>query len=146
MNQVCLIGRITRDPEVRYGAQSQTAVARFSIAINRGKDRNGNDAGTDYPNIVCFGKTAETVEKYVTKGMQLGITGKLQTGSYEKNGQRHYTVEVVADRVEFLSSAESGQRSGERGQYGAPGGGGFDAPAPAAPPEGFEEANEDIPF
>ena len=65
MNSVSLIGRLTRDPEVRYGAASQTAVARFSIAIDRGRDRDGNDRGADYPNIVCFGKTADM--KFITE-------------------------------------------------------------------------------
>ncbi len=84
MNQVGLIGRITKDPDVRYGAESNLAVARFSIAINRGKGKNGEDKGADFPNIVCFGKTAELVEKYVGKGRLVGISGRLTTGHYEK--------------------------------------------------------------
>lgn len=102
MNSVNLIGRLTRDPDVRYASGSQTAIARFSIAINRGKDRSGNDLGVDYPNIVCYGKQAELVEKYVTKGMQVSVEGRIRTGSYEKNGQKVYTTEVAADRVGFL--------------------------------------------
>ena len=109
MNQVSLIGRLTKNPEVRYAASTQTAVARFSIAIDRGKDRNGNDRGTDYPNIVCFGKTAELVERYLGKGRLVGIQGSIQTGSYEKDGRKIYTTEVVADRVEFLDKASEGQ-------------------------------------
>ena len=105
MNSVILVGRLTRDPEVRYMSESQRAVANFSIAIDRGKDRSGNDLGADFPNIVCFGKQAEVVEKYVTKGMQVGIQGRLQTRSYEnKDGKKVYVTEVVADRVEFLDS------------------------------------------
>ncbi len=105
MNSVMLVGRLTRDPEVRYMSESQRAVANFSIAIDRGKDRSGNDLGADFPNIVCFGKQAEVVEKYVTKGMQVGIQGRLQTRSYEnKDGKKVYVTEVVADRVEFLDS------------------------------------------
>ena len=103
MNSVILVGRLTRDPEVRYTSDTQRAIANFSIAIDRGKDRSGNDLGADFPNIVCFGKQAEVVEKYVTKGMQVGIQGRLQTRSYEnKEGKKVYVTEVVADRIEFL--------------------------------------------
>lgn len=103
MNTVQLIGRLTRDPEVRY-SQAGTAFANFSIAIDRGKDKEGNDKGADYPNIVCVGKTAELVETYLTKGRQVGIIGRIQTGSYEKDGKKVYTTEVFADRIEFLGS------------------------------------------
>ena len=117
MNSVSLIGRLTADPKVTYGAASQSAVARFSIAIDRGKDRNGEDRGADFINIVCFGKTAELVEKYLSKGRQVGIQGRIQTGSYEKDGRKIYTTDVVGDRVEFLGSAQDGQsRSGGHSQ------------------------------
>ena len=139
MNQVSLIGRITRDPEVRYGAQSQTAVARFSIAIDRGKDKDGNDKGADYPGILCFGKTAELVERYLGKGRLVGITGKIQTGSYDKDGKKVYTTEVLADHIEFLDRAES------KGEGGA-----TPKPAPEKPEtseNGFEALDDDdIPF
>ena len=105
MNQVSLIGRLTKDPAISNGGQ--TTVARFSIAIDRGKGPNGEDKGADYPNIVCFGKTAELVGKYMTKGRLVGIIGRIQTGSYEKDGAKVYTTDVVADRVEFLSSSNS---------------------------------------
>ena len=107
MNKVTLIGRLTKDPEIRYSAGSQTAVARFSLAIDRGKKANGEDAGTDFPNIVAFGKTAELVEKYVVKGQQLAVEGRIQTGSYERDGVKHYTTDIVAERVEFLGKRES---------------------------------------
>ena len=138
MNSVTLIGRLTKDPEVRYGAASQTAVARFSIAIDRGKDKDGNDRGADYPNIVCFGKTAELVEKYLGKGRLVGITGRIQTGSYEKDGKKVYTTEVLADRVDFLDRATGGATT---------------QPAPAVPaadmpvPAGFQQlTDDDFPF
>ena len=105
MNNVTLIGRLTKDPDVRYNNDSM-AVGRFTIAINRGKGKNGEDKGTDYPNIVCFGKTAELVDRYVAKGRMVGIQGHIQTGSYEKDGKKVYTTEVVADRVEFLDMAK----------------------------------------
>lgn len=98
MNSVNLIGRLTRDPEVRYSDKG-TAIARFSIAVYR--DQNT----TDFPNIICFGKTAETVEKYLAKGKQAGITGRIQTGSYEKDGKKIYTTEVYAERVELIGGA-----------------------------------------
>ena len=105
MNSVILVGRLTRDPEVRYTSDTQRAIANFSIAIDRGKGRDGKDLGTDFPNIVCYGKTAELVEKYVGKGMQVGIQGRLQTRSYEnRDGKKVYVTEVIADRVEFLDS------------------------------------------
>src|SRR5665647_1384160 len=104
MNTVCLIGRLTKDPEVRYGAESQIAVARFSITIDRGKDKNGEDKGADFPNIVCFGKTAENVEKYLSKGDQVGILGSITTGKYEKDGKTIYTTDVNASKVEFLNT------------------------------------------
>lgn len=114
MNTVAIIGRLTRDPEVRYGAESQTAVTRFSIAIDRGKDKDGKDKGADFPSIVCFGKTAELVEKYMSKGRMIGVQGHIQTGSYTNNdGQKVYTTEVVADRVFFLGSKEEGTASDE---------------------------------
>ncbi len=112
MNSVSLIGRLTRDPDVRYAAETQRAVARFSIAIDRGKDRNGNDLGTDFPTIVCFGKTAELVERYIKKGRLVGIQGRLQTVFYDKAGPKIYTTDVLADRVEFLDRADRSESDG----------------------------------
>ena len=96
MNNVSLIGRLTKDPEVRYA--NEKAVAKFSIAV----DRIGE--GTDFINIVTFGKTAEFIEKYFFKGMRIALTGRIQTGSYEKDGHKVYTTDVIADRVEFCES------------------------------------------
>ena len=122
MNSVNLIGRLTKDPEVRYGAASQTAVAKFSIAIDRPKDKTGESKGTDYPSIVCFGKTAELVEKYLAKGRLVGIQGSIQTGSYEKDGRRIYTTEVLAEKVEFLDKGDSKQSKGDDLNNETPGG------------------------
>jgi len=102
MNKILLTGRLTKNPEVKY-TPSNICYARFSIAISRGKDKEGNEQ-TDFPTITCFGKTAELVEKYVTKGMMVGIEGKIQTGSYEKDGKKYFTTSIVADRVEFMES------------------------------------------
>ena len=106
MNKVTLIGRLTKDPEIRYSSGSQTAVARFSLAIDRARKVNGEEGETDFPNIVAFGKTAELVEKYVTKGQQIALEGRIQTGSYERDGVKHYTTDIVAERVEFLGKKD----------------------------------------
>lgn len=130
MNTFIFIGRIARDPEVRY-SQSGTAFARFSIALDRGKDKNGEDKGADFPSVVCFGKTAELVEKYCYKGMLLGVSGRVMTGSYEKDGSKVYTTDFAADRVEFLSKREDAKAETKA----------------AGIPEGFSQlTDDDIPF
>ena len=102
MNTVQLIGRLTKDPELKY-TQGQMAICKFSMAINRGKDAKGNDLGADYPRITVFGKQGENASKYLAKGRLVGIQGRITTGSYEdKNGNKVYTTDVVADRVEYL--------------------------------------------
>lgn len=101
MNSVALIGNLTRDPEVRY-TSGDMAIATFSIAINRPPKKDGSDGGADFPRITVFGKQAENVERFLKRGSKVGIVGRIQTGSYEKDGQRIYTTDIVADRVEFL--------------------------------------------
>ncbi len=159
MNSVSLIGRLTKDPDVRYGSGSQQAVARFSIAIDRIPDRNG-EKKTDYPNIVCFGKTAELVEKYMSKGRLVGIQGRIQTGSYQnKDGKTVYTTDIVADRVEFLdrgdrdNQSQGGYQGGSSSYSGSSNYGGSNnrqqqsAPADDDVPGGFTElTDDDIPF
>ena len=136
MNSVTLIGRLTKDPEVRYGAESQNAYCRFTIAIDRGKDRNGEDMGADFPGIVCFGKTAENCERFLKKGRLVGIQGRIRTGKYEKNGQTVYTTDIYADRVEFL---EWGDRSESTST-------GSSKPAASAPTGFSQLTDDDIPF
>ena len=110
MNSVVLVGRLTRDPDVRY-SQDQRAVARFTLAVDR-PVRSGAEKQTDFPSVVCFGKTAELVEQYVSKGRRVAVSGRIQTGSYtNKDGQKVYTTEVVADRVEFLDSGSGAPRT-----------------------------------
>ena len=110
MNKVSIIGRFTRDPEIKYTTgENATATARFSLAVNRRfKNKEGNyDA--DFINCVAFGKTAEFIEKYFTKGMAIGITGRIQTGSYtNKEGQKVYTTDVVVEETEFVESKNKG--------------------------------------
>jgi len=140
MNNVVLVGRLVRDPDVRYGAENQTAVARFRVAVDR---PNSKERQSDFPSCVAFGRTAEFIEKYFTKGRLIGIQGHIQTGSYQKDGATVYTTDVVVERVEFVGSkAENG------GDYS---GGG--APAartnsmPAGIPEGFQALeDDDMPF
>lgn len=135
MNQVSLIGRLTRDPDVRYTGD-QLAVARFSIAIDRGKTRDGEDRGTDFPSIVVFGKQAENCERFLTKGRRVAIIGHIQTGSYtNKEGNKVYTTDVVADRVEFLDWGDSNSQKSTN------------TSAQDGIPEGFEAIEEDeVPF
>lgn len=106
MNNVSLVGRLTRDPELRYTSESSMAVARFSIAIDRPSKKDG-EKQTDFPNIVVFGKQAESCERFLSKGRQVGIQGRIQTGSYtNKDGVKVYTTDVVANYVEFLGGRE----------------------------------------
>ena len=103
MNSVQLIGRLTRDPEIRY-TDGGASIARFGLAVDRRfKQENGADA--DFINIVSFGKTAEFIEKYFHKGMKIALNGRIQTGSYtDKYGKKVYTTDIVAENVEFCES------------------------------------------
>ena len=104
MNAVQLVGRLTRDPEIKY-TEGQMAVARFTVAIDR-PPRDGKKEA-DFPNVVVFGKQAENCGKYTAKGKLIGIEGRIQTGSYtNKNGDKVYTTDVVANRVEFIEWAD----------------------------------------
>ena len=104
MNKVILMGRLTKDPETRQAGE--TIVTRFSLAVDR---RRKTDCGqaADFPSIVAFGKTAEFINKYLHKGMKIALDGRIQTGSYEKDGVKHYTTEVVAEIVEFAESKKA---------------------------------------
>jgi single-strand DNA-binding protein len=104
MNNVQLIGRLTRDPETRYTA-GQMAVCTFTIAIDRQKKDGEKKA--DFPRITVFGKQAESVGQYLKKGRLVGVQGSISTGSYQdKNGATVYTTDIIADRVEYLDNLE----------------------------------------
>ena len=104
MNIVVITGRLTKDPEIRY-TEGQMAVARFTVAIDR-LPRDGKKEA-DFPNVVVFGKQAENCGKYTAKGKLIGIEGRIQTGSYtNKNGDKVYTTDVIANRVEFIEWAD----------------------------------------
>ena len=129
MNKVILMGRLTRDPEVRYSqGENATAVARFTLAVDRRFRRD--DASTDFIGCVAFGKNAEFIEKYFRQGTKALITGRIQTGSYtNKDGQKVYTTDVVVEDQEFAESksaqGESGFQSASRPQPSAAIGDGF---------------------
>ncbi len=141
MNSVVLIGRLTSDPEIRYISGNQTAVAQFSMAIDRpfSKDK---EKVTDFFRIVVFGKPAENCEKYLAKGRLVGIQGRLQNNNYTtQSGEKRYTTEVVAERVEFLEWGDK-----KSGGGGSSSNSGLDERLP----EGFEalddDDDDDIPF
>ena len=108
MNKVVLIGRVTRDPELRYTASNIPNV-RFTLAVNRPFENQNGEREADFINIVVWRKQAENVKKYVTKGSLIAVEGRIQTGSYERDGQRVYTTDVVADNVQFLESKSQSQ-------------------------------------
>lgn len=140
MNSVSLVGRLARDPEVRY-TPSQMAVARFTVAVDRpfSRDNGGDQQTADFISCVAFGKTAEFIERFFTKGRPIGLTGRIQTGSYtNKDGVKVYTTDVVADRVEFV-----GNKEGNGGSAAPRSGGDFGSGIP----EGFSALeDEDLPF
>ena len=137
MNNVTLIGRLTRDPEVRYTSASQTAVARFTLAVDRQFKKDGEPTA-DFIPIVAFGKTAELCEKYISKGRQVAVEGRIQTGNYtNKDGNKVYTTDVIANRVEFIGGGEKGAQNANQGA----------TDGDMSIPEGFAEiTDEDIPF
>ena len=118
MNLVLISGRLTKDPEVRYTTGTQMAVAVFTLAIDRGKDKNGEDMGADFPRVTVFGKQAENCERYLAKGCRVAVQGKIQTGSYEdKNGQKVFTTDVIAQRVEFIDFKEKTPQNTNQSAY-----------------------------
>lgn len=104
MNIVILVGRLTKDPEVRY-TPSQMAVAKFTVATNRPKSDNADAPSADFIDVVAFGKTAELIERFFAKGKWIGVQGRMQNNNRtDKNGVKHYTYNVVADRIDFVGS------------------------------------------
>ena len=134
LNKIFLMGRLTRDPEMRH-TQNGTAVASFSIAVDRDfKDKQSGEKVTDFVDIVAWRSTAEFVDKYFSKGRMAVVEGRLQMRDWtDKEGNKRRSAEVVADNVYFGDS----KRDGDGGSYGAPGGYGFNqTPAPSAAPVG----------
>lgn len=150
MNKVILMGRLTRDPEVRYSqGENSMAIARYTLAVDRRFTRNGDEATADFINCVAFGRSGEFAEKYLRKGMKMAVTGRIQTGSYtNKDGVKVYTTEVVVEDHEFAESKNSsGSDGGFAGNSGFSGGG---RPAPMAAGDGFmnipDGIDEELPF
>lgn len=148
MNKVILMGRLTKDPEIRYSQSAEpTCVARYTLAVNRRFKREG-EPDADFIPCVAFGKTGEFVEKFLKKGMQMAVSGRITVRSWEdQSGQRRWTTEVIVDEHEFAESKSSFEaRGGSRG-YSPPSDG---LPQNAAP-SGFSAISEtldsdDIPF
>lgn len=155
MNTVTLIGRLARDPELSYTPNTQTACCRFTLAVDRPR-KNGEDQGADFIRIVVWGAQGENCDRYLSKGRQVAVMGRIQTGSYkDRNGQTVYTTDVVADRVEFLGSA-GGENSRSDGSYQR--NGSNYQPQNNAPqngdkqlgfndlPQGFSTVDDDMPY
>ena len=148
MNKVILMGNLTRDPEIRYSqGENSLAIARFSIAVNRRFSRQG-DTDTDFFNCTAFGKQAEFVEKYFKQGSRMLRTGRVQNDNYtNKNGERVYSVQIMADEIEFAERKSTADANASRGASNF--GGGAPEPAMAADddfmniPDGIEDG---LPF
>ena len=114
MNKVIIVGRLTRDPDIRTTANS--TMATFSVAVDRRYKQEGQPEA-DFPRVIAWGKTAEFIEKYFHKGMKIGIEGRIQTGSYQnQSGQTIYTTDVIAEAVEFVESKAASQGGGNTSQ------------------------------
>ena len=151
MNKVILMGRLTRDPEIRYSqGERSTAVARYSLAVNRTFKRDG-DPDADFINCVAFGRQAEFAEKYFHKGIRIVITGRIQTGSYtNKDGVRVYTTDIVVEEQEFAESkASSDSYAASHPQQSAPSATSMPNPVSASA-DGFmnipDGIDEELPF
>ena len=132
MNKAILMGRLTRDPEVRYSqSDSNMAIARFSLAVDRRYKKQGDTVTADFFNCTAFGKQAEFVEKYLKKGTKIVVTGRIQNDNYtNKDGQKVYSVQIMVAEIEFAESKASAQSNegsdgGAQPQMGAPDADGF---------------------
>lgn len=136
MNKVVLIGRLTKDPDLRTIANSQTSIARFTLAVDRFSKKEGQP-DADFIPIVVFGKAADNVGKYMRKGRLVGVSGRIQTGSYtDQEGKKRYTTDVIADEVKFLDKGNNTDAPSNEGGFG----GGYT--------EDFHpvDENDDLPF
>lgn len=126
MNKVLLIGRMTKDAQLGYTSNTQKAVAKFTLAVDRINE------GTDFINCTAFGKQAENIEKFVKKGNRLAVSGRIQTGSYEKEGQKIYTTDVIVENAEFIEPKKENNETHKE--------------ETKEPEPQFETLNFDIPF
>ena len=149
MNKVILMGRLTRDPEVRYSqGENAMAVARYTLAVDRRVSRNNQNGEptADFIQCVAFGRSGEFAERYFRKGLKVVVTGRIQTGSYtNKDGQKVYTTDVVVEDQEFAESKAASQSNGVGGGF-AP----ADRPSPSDAGDGFmnipDGIDEELPF
>lgn len=126
MNRITLCGRLTKDCELRV-TTTGTAVCTFTVAVDRPRNKDGVKEA-DFIRCKCFGKQGETIAFYKGKGDMIAVDGRLQTGSYEKDGIRHYTTDVIVERADFLGKEKNAQR---------------DEKQPSRTPSGFEDINDD---
>ena len=142
MNKVILMGRLTRDPEVRYTQTNNTLVASFSLAVNRRFVRQGEERQADFINIVAWGKQGEFCSKYFKKGQQVGVIGRIQTRNWDDDkGQKHYVTEVVAEEAYFADSKREGDAMGGTFENT------FGNTAPGNMGDDFEvSSSDDLPF
>ena len=137
MNKVVLMGRLTKDPEVRYTQGENMAVARYTLAVSR-RFKKDNEQTADFIPCVAFGKAAEFAEKYFHKGMQVTVSGRIQTGSYtNKDGQKVYTTDVILEEQEFAESKPKQQDKKPNAQYADSGDGFMNIP---------DGIDEELPF
>lgn len=143
MNKVILMGRLTRDPEVRYTQTNNTLVASFSLAVNRRFVKPGEERQADFINIVAWSKLGEFCSKYFKKGQQVGIIGRIQTRTWDdENGQKHYVTEVIAEEAYFADSKKDGMNEGSvnfENTFGT-------NAAPTAGSEFSVASDDDLPF
>ena len=144
MNTCILIGRLCANPELSYTPNTQTACCRFTLAVDRPR-RDGEDQGADFIRITVWGKQGENCDRYLSKGRQCAVMGRIQTGSYKnRDGETIYTTDVVADRVEFLGGAggDNSRSDGSNSQNGR-----IAQPAPQNENfGGFSEMTESVPW
>ena len=142
MNKVILMGRLTKDPEVRYTQTNNTLVATFSLAVNRRFTKAGEERQADFINIVAWNKTGEFCSKYFKKGQQVGIIGRIQTRTWDDDqGQKHYVTEVVAEEAYFADSKRDGEASSASFENT------FGSSMPGAVGGDFEvSSSDDLPF
>lgn len=142
MNKVIIMGRLTRDPEIRYSqGENSLAIGRFTLAVDRRFKRDGDQQTADFISCLSFGKVAEFEEKYFKQGTKVIITGRIQTGNYtNKDGQKVYTTEVVVEEQEFAEGKKDGESSSQGGSR----------PSPSDANNGFmnipEGLDEELPF
>ena len=143
MNKIILMGRLTRDPEVRYGTgENSTAAARYTIAVDRRFKRDGEQSA-DFISCVTFGRNAEFAEKYLRQGTKIVLTGRIQTGSYtNRDGQKVYTTDIVVEEQEFAENKAAASNGGQ-GNYSRPSAAPSDADGFMNIPDGIDD---ELPF